>query len=130
MARRAAAVTLGVLACTGAGLPAVWAPAATRGAVLSALAQLRWLVRASAQAPVPAGQIRGHFNAVELAEVGGPAVVNQALEQTGALALRPVTIASFTAGAALVTAGVQDGDRIVTLGVQKLVPGQKVRAFE
>jgi Beta-lactamase enzyme family len=84
----AAAVTLGVFAGTVAGLPAVSAPAVTRGAVPSALAQLHWLVRASARAPVPAGQIRGHFNAVELAEVGGPAVVNQVLEETGALGLR------------------------------------------
>ena len=84
----AAAVTLGVLACTVAGLPAVSAPAATRGAIPSALAQLHWLVRASAHAPVPARQIRRHFNAVELAELGGPAALNQGLEQTGALALR------------------------------------------
>jgi Beta-lactamase enzyme family len=84
----AAVVTLGVLACTVAGLPAVSAPAATRGAVPSALAQLHWLVRASAHAPVPARQIRGHFNAVALAENGGPAVINQVLEQTGTLALR------------------------------------------
>ena len=84
----AAAVTLGVVSCTVAGLPAVSAPAAARGTIPSALVQLHWLVRASAHAPVPVRQIRGHFNAVELAEVGGPAVVNKVLEETGALALR------------------------------------------
>jgi hypothetical protein len=30
----------------------------------------------------------------------------------------------------LVTAGVNDGERVVTLGVQKLDPGQKVRAID
>ena len=52
------------------------------------------------------------------------------VESSGALALLPVTIASFAADAALVTSGVHDGDRIVTLGVQKLVVGQRVRAVE
>ena len=52
------------------------------------------------------------------------------VESSGALALLPVTIASFAADAALVTSGVHDGDRIVTLGVQKLVAGQRVRAVE
>jgi hypothetical protein len=41
---------------------------------------------------VPAGQIRGHFNAVELYELGGPAVVNQVLAETGALALRQLLL--------------------------------------
>jgi hypothetical protein len=41
-----------------------------------------------------------------------------------------VTVASFTEDAALVTAGVDEGDRIVTLGVQKLEAGLKVRAIE
>jgi RND family efflux transporter MFP subunit len=52
------------------------------------------------------------------------------VESSGALALLPVTIASFAAETALVTSGVHDGDRIVTLGVQKLVAGQRVRALE
>jgi RND family efflux transporter MFP subunit len=46
------------------------------------------------------------------------------------LELRPVTVASFTADTALVTSGVSDGDRVVTLGVQKLDAGQKVRALD
>jgi hypothetical protein len=41
-----------------------------------------------------------------------------------------VTVASFSEDAALVTAGVNDGERVVTLGVQKLDPGQKVRAID
>ena len=52
------------------------------------------------------------------------------VDATGALALRPVTVASFTADAALVTGGVRDGDRVVTLGVQKLESGARVRAVE
>ena len=58
----------------------------------------------------------------------GPSVY--VVDDTGALALQPVTVAAFTDDAALVTAGVNDGDRIVTLGVQKLEAGLKVRAIE
>ena len=43
---------------------------------------------------------------------------------------KPVTVASFTEDAALVSSGVGDGDRIVTLGVQKLEAGLKVRTVE
>ena len=41
-----------------------------------------------------------------------------------------MTIASFTEGAVLVTSGVNAGDRVVTLGVQKLDAGQKVRPID
>jgi RND family efflux transporter MFP subunit len=58
----------------------------------------------------------------------GPSVY--AIDQTGALVLRPVTVASFTETAALVTSGISDGDQVVTLGVQKLEAGLKVRAVE
>jgi RND family efflux transporter MFP subunit len=58
----------------------------------------------------------------------GPSVY--VVDASGALGLRPVTLASFTADAALVTSGVNDGDRVVTLGVQKLDTGQKVRAID
>ena len=52
------------------------------------------------------------------------------VDENGALALRPVSVASFTEDAALVTAGLKDGDKIVTLGVQKLEAGLKVRTVE
>jgi len=58
----------------------------------------------------------------------GPSVY--AIDPSGALVVRPVTVASFSEDAALVTAGVDEGDRIVTLGVQKLEAGLKVRAIE
>jgi len=58
----------------------------------------------------------------------GPAVY--VVAESGALDLRPVAVASFTEDAALVTAGVNDGDKVVTLGVQKLEPGLRVRAVE
>jgi RND family efflux transporter MFP subunit len=58
----------------------------------------------------------------------GPAVF--AIDASGALVQRPVTVVSFTEDAALVTAGIGDGDRIVTLGVQKLELGLRVRAIE
>jgi hypothetical protein len=38
-------------------------------------------------------------------------------------------VSSFNNVAALVTAGLDDGDEIVTLGVQMLEAGQKVRAI-
>jgi RND family efflux transporter MFP subunit len=48
----------------------------------------------------------------------------------GALTLQPVTVASFTEDVALVTGGVRDGDKVVTLGVQKLIAGQRVRTVD
>jgi RND family efflux transporter MFP subunit len=56
----------------------------------------------------------------------GPAVY--LVDQTNALQLQPVTVASFTENVALVTSGVRDGDKVVTLGVQKLEAGLTVRA--
>ena len=41
-----------------------------------------------------------------------------------------MTVASFTEDTALVTSGVSDGDRVVTLGVQKLDAGRKVRTID
>ena len=53
-------------------------------------------------------------------------VVNQA----GELTLRPVTVASFNEDDALITGGVFAGEKVVTLGVQKLEPGLKVRSIQ
>jgi RND family efflux transporter MFP subunit len=58
----------------------------------------------------------------------GPSVY--VVEGSGALTLRSVTIASFTEDAALVSAGVADGEEVVTLGVQKLEPGTRVRTVD
>jgi RND family efflux transporter MFP subunit len=58
----------------------------------------------------------------------GPAVY--VVNDAGSLALQPVTVASFTEDAALVTGGINDGDAVVTLGVQKLEAGLKVRPVE
>jgi len=55
----------------------------------------------------------------------GPTVY--VVDETGALTLRPVAIASFTEEVALVTGGIREGEKIVTLGVQKLHAGGKVR---
>ena len=59
---------------------------------------------------------------------GGPFVY--VLDASGALVQRPVTVMGLTEDAALVTAGVDEGEQIVTLGVQKLQAGLKVRAVE
>ena len=58
----------------------------------------------------------------------GPVVF--VVDEAGSLGTRAVTVASFTSDAALVTTGLNEGERIVTLGVQKLEPGLKVRTIE
>jgi len=58
----------------------------------------------------------------------GPTVY--VVDEAGRLTLRPVKVAGFTHEAALVTAGLADGDKVVTLGVQTLVAGTTVRAVE
>jgi RND family efflux transporter MFP subunit len=58
----------------------------------------------------------------------GPSVY--LVDDKSALELRPVTVASFTEDAAIVTAGISAGDKVVTLGVQKLNPGLKVRTLD
>jgi RND family efflux transporter MFP subunit len=58
----------------------------------------------------------------------GPSVY--LVDESGALALRPVTVAAFTESVALVSSGRADGDRVVTLGVQKLIAGTQVRVVE
>jgi RND family efflux transporter MFP subunit len=58
----------------------------------------------------------------------GPSVY--VVDKAGMLELRRVEVDSFTGDAALLTAGVHAGERVVTLGVQKLGAGQKVRVVE
>jgi len=58
----------------------------------------------------------------------GPSVY--VVGKSGALALQPVTVASFTEDTALVSDGVADGDEVVTLGVQTLEPGARVRTVD
>lgn len=45
----------------------------------------------------------------------------------GVTILKPVTVLRYEGAEALVASGVADGERIATLGVQKLSPGEKVR---
>src|ERR1700736_2990419 len=52
------------------------------------------------------------------------------VDESGALAQRPVTVTSFGEDTAVVTSGVKEGDKVVTLGVQKLEAGLKVRTVE
>jgi hypothetical protein len=58
----------------------------------------------------------------------GPSVY--LVDATDELVLRPVTVTSFTEDAAIVTSGLSTGDKVVTLGVQKLAAGAKVRVVE
>jgi RND family efflux transporter MFP subunit len=78
-----------------------------------------------------------HPSTVQVARLPLSAILNRGtgpavylVDGAGALALRPVTVAAFTETVALVTAGVADGDQVVTLGVQKLVAGTPVRTVE
>jgi RND family efflux transporter MFP subunit len=59
----------------------------------------------------------------------GPAlyVVDRA---NGSLTRKPVSVLRFNERDALVTGGVEDGEFVVAVGVQKLDPGQKVRVVE
>jgi len=52
------------------------------------------------------------------------------VDDGGALIQRNITVASFNEHTAVVTAGVADGDRVVTLGVQKLEAGLRVRTVD
>jgi RND family efflux transporter MFP subunit len=63
-----------------------------------------------------------------LSRGAGPSVY--VVKSAGELTLRPVTIASFNEDVALITGGISAGDKVVTLGVQKLEPGLKVRTVE
>ncbi|WP_262273554.1 efflux RND transporter periplasmic adaptor subunit [Microvirga yunnanensis] len=44
--------------------------------------------------------------------------------------LRPVTVAAYQSRDVLITQGVNDGERVVIVGAQKLDPGQRVRIVE
>jgi len=46
------------------------------------------------------------------------------------LTLKPVDVEGYEARDVLIAGGVSDGDAVVTLGVQKLDPGQKVRVVQ
>ncbi len=59
---------------------------------------------------------------------GGPSVWIAAHD--GGLTLKPVDVEGYEARDVLVAGGVSDGDAVVTLGVQKLDPGQKVRVVQ
>ncbi|MCP4616331.1 MAG: efflux RND transporter periplasmic adaptor subunit [Bradyrhizobium sp.] len=49
------------------------------------------------------------------------------VDDAGSLALKPVTVKGYESERVVIAAGVDDGARIVALGVQKLDPAQKVR---
>lgn len=57
----------------------------------------------------------------------GPSVY--VVEGSGTLALRPVQVAAFTQEKALISAGIAEGERVVTLGVQRLNAGDHVRTL-
>jgi RND family efflux transporter MFP subunit len=58
----------------------------------------------------------------------GPSVY--LVDDSGTLVRRLVTVSSVTEDAALVTSGLREGDKVVTLGVHKLNAGEKARTVE
>jgi membrane fusion protein, multidrug efflux system len=73
-----------------------------------------------------------------LAEVPLAAIFQQGKEPavwivdptSGAVTLRPITVARWRDDTALIASGVKDGELIATAGVHKLEPGQKVKPFQ
>ncbi|MEO6841843.1 MAG: efflux RND transporter periplasmic adaptor subunit [Bradyrhizobium sp.] len=49
------------------------------------------------------------------------------VDSAGGVALKPVTVKSYESGDVVISGGVDEGAQVVTLGVQKLDPAQKVR---
>src|SRR5438445_10270958 len=49
------------------------------------------------------------------------------VDDNGGVTLKPVTVKSYESNDVVITSGVEEGAKIVTLGVQKLDPSQKVR---
>src|SRR4051812_9615745 len=49
------------------------------------------------------------------------------VDASGSLALKPVTVKGYESDNVIITDGVDEGAKVVTLGVQKLDPAQKVR---
>ena len=49
------------------------------------------------------------------------------VDDKGDLALKPVNVKSYETNSVVITGGVDEGARVVSLGVQKLDPAQKVR---
>jgi RND family efflux transporter MFP subunit len=78
-----------------------------------------------------------HAENAQVAKLPLAAIINRGagpsvylVDTSSALVLRPVTVAAFTEDAAIVTSGINNGDKVVTLGVQKLNPGLKVRTID
>lgn len=78
-----------------------------------------------ARAPGAAQAARVPLTAVTQAE-GGPAVW---VVDGAQVALRPVRLGGYSGDTALVTAGLAEGETIVTAGVHKLHAGQRVRVW-
>ena len=49
------------------------------------------------------------------------------VDEAGDIALKPVTVKSYESNDVVITGGVDEGAKVVALGVQKLDPAQKVR---
>lgn len=98
-----------------------------------------WRVRATLKKP-PAAMALGASVTVRLPSSGstGYAIPASALSRCGdkpavfviTPQLRVVVLASYTASSAIIASGLVPGDRVITAGVSKLRPGEKVVAGE
>jgi RND family efflux transporter MFP subunit len=80
-------------------------------------------LRTGSEAPVARVPLSALFN-----QGSGPAV--WVVGPDGRPVLRPVEVEAYGAAEVVIRAGLQAGDRVVTLGVQKLDPGQRVRVVQ
>ena len=76
------------------------------------------------------GSLEVGTDAVAMAAASAAGASVYVVNAGGELTLRPVIVASFNEDDALITSGVSAGEKVVTLGVQKLEPGLKVRSIE
>jgi multidrug efflux pump subunit AcrA (membrane-fusion protein) len=80
-------------------------------------------LQAKAEAPVARLPLSALYN-----QGAGPAVWVVAAD--GRPVLRPIEVEGYGAREVLVRSGLAPGERVVTLGVQKLDPGQRVRVVQ
>ena len=115
-----------LVACSGGGgvLPSSSATASLSAALpdagTPAGAQLAWLLTATAQLPIGAAELRRHFDASFLAQIG-PAKINQAFRAVGALEVASVDISQPRKFTAIVGTGAGRLQMTLTVDARGLI---------
>ena len=130
-----AAVVLSAVACSSPGAPAGPATStASTGPAKAVIppdtpagAQLRWLIAAVAHLPMSDAQVRAHFDAAFLAQVG-PAMLNQALQGATDVKLLSIQVSEPSSLIAIVsTSGVLPRAQVaLTVDSQGLISGLRI----